>query len=91
MIQITKHLPLVLNILSACLNMSGTILMFYNTPKISSKVFIYRHEELVALEARDKLRNKMTRLGMLLLFIGFLVQLLALIISESSSITNANK
>ena len=69
-----------LNVLSASLNMAGAMLMFLNTPKVDSGTYLYEHEEMIEIEKRDERKNRFTRLGMMLLFVGFLLQLGALII-----------
>lgn len=78
------NLSFAINILSVCLNMTGTLLMFWNTPKVNSGTYIYDHEELIEIHKQDERKNKFTRFGMLLLFGGFLLQLVALILDHKN-------
>jgi hypothetical protein len=78
----SESIALWLNVLSACLNMSGALLMFFNTPKVDSQLYIYNKAEMAEIHKRDERMNKLTRFGMLLLFVGFLLQLGALVIPK---------
>ena len=67
----------IFNIIGLIINMVGAYLMYRNAPPVNSQTFLYRDEEMQKIIKRDKFKNKMSRNGMLLLFIGFLVQLVA--------------
>jgi len=71
--------PKLLNITGLIINISGTLLMFYYSPKIESRLFLYKNEEYIAKHKIDVFKNKMMRFGIILLFVGFLLQLTALI------------
>lgn len=68
----------ILNIIGLLLGMIGSFLMFINTPKISFRTIVYQKAERPIIEAKEKLMNQKLRAGMILLFIGFLLQLIAL-------------
>ena len=72
----------VLNLIGLTLGMAGAYLMYNFTPKISSGTFLYQEAELREKEKKDANKNKMVRNGMLLLFIGFIFQTVALLISN---------
>jgi len=67
----------IFNLIGLIINMVGAYLMYRNAPPVNSQTFLYRDEEMQKIIKRDKFKNKMSRNGMLLLFIGFLVQLVA--------------
>jgi hypothetical protein len=69
----------ILNLVALFINMIGAFMMYHYTPKISSGIFLYQEEQLLEKQKKDAYKNNMVRLGMLLLFIGFLFQLVALI------------
>jgi len=60
------------------MNIAGAFIMFLNTPKLNSRLYIGQSSEYKAMEKADKRRNQMMRLGIGLLVIGFLLQILAL-------------
>jgi hypothetical protein len=64
------------------INMAGAYMMFHFTPKIESRLFMYTEEEHRKMQQKDLLKNKMVRLGMLLLFIGFILQFAALFMTS---------
>jgi len=67
----------IFNLIGLIINMVGAYLMYRNAPPVNSQTVLYRDEEMQKIIKRDKFKNKMSRNGMLLLFIGFLVQLVA--------------
>lgn len=60
--------------------MIGALIMFYFSPKADSGTWIYMAAEAEKIKRRDRRKNNMIRNGMLLLFAGFLLQLIALFI-----------
>ncbi len=72
----------ILNLIGLVAGMTGAYLMYHFTPKISSGTFLYQEAEAREHKKRDAYKNKMVRNGMLLLFIGFLLQLVALLLSK---------
>ena len=71
---------LVFNVLGLLLNISGAGLMFWGSPKISSQVFLYNKSEKEGLQKIDKANNQKIRWGMILLFLGFVFQFIALFV-----------
>jgi len=70
----------IFNLIALAINMAGAYMMYHYTPKISSQLFLYTDAETESKRKRDAYKNKMVRIGMLLLFIGFLLQSIALFI-----------
>ena len=71
------------NILTASgllVGMVGAYLMFYFSPKVDSGTWLYQESEAEQIKRKDSRKNKMIRNGMLLLFAGFLLQLIALLL-----------
>lgn len=71
----------ILNLIALIISMAGSFLMFYFSPKVSSKTIIYRQEEMERINKRDARQNKMLQRGMLLLLIGFVLQAAAIFLS----------
>jgi len=67
----------IFNLTGLIINMVGAYLMYRNAPPVNSQIFFYQERELEQMAKRDKQKNKMSRYGMLLLFVGFLFQLVA--------------
>lgn len=70
----------ILNLIGLIINMAGAYMMYHYTSKIDSRLFMYTDEEYIKLHKKDLHKNKMVRLGMLLLFIGFIFQFAILLI-----------
>jgi len=70
----------ILNIAGLLTGMSGAYIMFYFSPKVDSGTWLYLESEADKIKKRDRQRNKMIRNGMLLLFAGFLLQLIAIFV-----------
>ncbi len=70
----------ILNLIGLIVNMVGAYLMYHYTPKLQSQFFLFTEGEYQKMKQQDVHKNKMIRLGMLLLFIGFLFQAIALFI-----------
>jgi len=66
----------VLNVTGMTINMIGGFLMFYYTPPVKSQMMLFQKSEYEEMHRRDVFQNTMVRLGMLLLFLGFLLQLI---------------
>jgi len=71
------NLQNIFNLSGMVVNMAGAYLMYRNAPPVNSQTFLYKHEEMQQIIKKDKYKNKMSRNGMLLLFIGFLLQSIA--------------
>lgn len=70
----------ILNIVGLVISMLGTFLMFYYSPKVESRFFLYQDQEYKAMHKKDNRKNKKIRFGMLLLFMGFLFQLISILL-----------
>ena len=69
-----------LNIIGLITNTLGAFLMFYYTPKVDSNTYLYNEDEQPEINGNDGSRNKWIRNGMIMLFIGFIIQLIALFV-----------
>ncbi len=69
-----------LNIFGLIFNISGAFLMFYFTPKVSFTTYLYDRSEHPKLKHSASRKNNLIRLGVFLLFAGFVLQFIALII-----------
>lgn len=71
------NLQNIFNLIGLVISMVGAYLMYRNAPPVNSQTFLYCDEEMEQIIKKDKFKNNMSRYGMLLLFIGFLFQLVA--------------
>jgi hypothetical protein len=71
------NLQNVFNLTGLVINMVGAYLMYRNAPPVNSQTHLYRASELQQMAKKDNQKNKMSRYGMLILFIGFLFQFIA--------------
>lgn len=67
-----------LNIIGLVIGLIGTYLMYHFSSKINSKTILYQRKEMEDVAKKDLLKNRMIRLGMILLVVSFLCQALAL-------------
>lgn len=65
------------NLLGLIAGFIGAAIMFYGTPKVLSGTFHGGHNK-----ERDKKGNRIIRIGMVLLTLGFLFQLIAMILTK---------
>ncbi len=72
----------ILNFIGLITGMAGAYLMYHFTPKANSRTFIYTRTEQEVITKKDVYKNKVVRFGMLLLFVGFLLQVVALLIRK---------
>lgn len=71
------NLQNIFNLTGLVINMVGAYLMYRNAPPVNSQTFLYQREEMQQMVKRDKQKNKLSRYGMMMLFIGFVLQLVA--------------
>jgi hypothetical protein len=71
----------IVNLIAMSINIMGAYLMFYFTPPINSQIYTYNRSEMPAKRKEDARKNKWQRGGMFLIFIGFLLQAIALFLS----------
>lgn len=74
------HLTFTLNVAGLTLNFMGTLLMFIAKPKVDVNAGQLPNEETLKELAAEKRNTKVFRFGMLVLSIGFLFQLISLVI-----------
>ena len=67
----------VFNVTGLIIGGLGALFVFINSPKIESNTYIYRRDELKELTKKDKRKNNIGRFGMLMVAIGFALQLVA--------------
>jgi len=70
-------ISLTINSIGLLLDIAGALLMYYNAQPINYSTYVYRDEELKVLALKAKKKNKRIKLGAILLFIGFMLQLFA--------------
>lgn len=68
-----------LNIIGLVINMAGAFMVYYHTPKIGFRTILYNKKEAKEREEATKITNQRISHGMLILFIGFFFQFIALI------------
>jgi hypothetical protein len=73
----------ILNLLALLISMAGSFLMFYFSPEVNSQTFVYDDEQQEIIKS-DARKNKLTRRGMLLLLIGFVIQSAAIFVSVAN-------
>jgi hypothetical protein len=66
------------NIIGLIINMSGSLMIYYYTPKAGFGTFVYNKSETKERKEIAKNLNQKIAQGMLILFVGFFVQLIAL-------------
>lgn len=69
-----------MNSFGLILDLIGAMFIFLNSPKISYAVILRSDEETIQLEKKARSRVRMTKIGALLLVIGFSLQLFSNII-----------
>jgi hypothetical protein len=74
----------ILNLLALLISMAGSFLMFYFSPEVNSQTFVYNDDEQQEIIKSDARKNKLTRRGMLLLLIGFILQAAAIFVSVAN-------
>ena len=71
------NLQNIFNLTGLVVNMIGAYMMYRNAPPVNSQTFLYQREEMQQINKKDKQKNLMSKYGMLLLFIGFIIQFIA--------------
>jgi hypothetical protein len=70
-----------INLIALFIGIIGSYLMFYFSPVVNSQTYLYQKSELAEIKKRDMRKNKMVRRGMFLLFIGFILQAIAIFLN----------
>lgn len=65
----------ILNNTGLCIDIIGVVLIFFNSPKITYNTYIYNDQELKELNKKASRKYRYARIGLLLLVIGFGMQL----------------
>lgn len=68
---------LIINSVGLLFDIAGALLMYFNAQPVSYQTYLYRREELKLLASKAKKKNQRMKLGAILLFTGFMLQLLA--------------
>ena len=58
------------------LGIIGALMIFFSSPKVSYSITIHKDEEYKNLSEKANHKNKLAKFGALILFIGFLFQLI---------------
>ena len=66
-----------LNIIGLALDVSGACLVFFNSPKTTYQTHMYQSSEIPELVKKADKQNNLAKFGFLLLFIGFMIQLIS--------------
>ena len=72
----------VLNLIGLILNIIGAYMMYRFSSKVNSQTILYTREEAEAIRKRDSYRNRLIRIGMLILSIGIITQLIAFFVKS---------
>jgi uncharacterized protein YjeT (DUF2065 family) len=64
----------ILSITGLALSLIGTVIVFIYSPKVNSVLLIHTDEETNRRAKKDKRKNKLGRLGLLLIVIGVILQ-----------------
>lgn len=67
-----------LNLLALLLNGLGSFFLYYYGQKVNSQTILYMKSEMPKIKERDAFRNKMIQRGMLLLFLGMILQAISI-------------
>jgi len=71
-----------INVVGLSIGFVGALLVFFNTPEANYNTYLYQHDEQAVLVKKASRTNKLARLGMLFIAIGFVLQLIGLVISD---------
>ncbi|MFH0893266.1 MAG: hypothetical protein V2A54_02420 [Bacteroidota bacterium] len=66
-----------LNLTGLVLSMAGALVAFVFTPQVDSTTYVSSIKESIRLKKKDKGKNKMIRLGMIIMSTGFICQVVA--------------
>lgn len=67
-------LPIILQLSGLLLDITGAIFIFLNSPKIEFNTYLFQEDELIELNKKAAKKHLYTKIGLLLLIIGFLAQ-----------------
>ncbi len=78
----------ILNVVGLCLDIAGALVMFYNTPHPTQEPMPKTVSSFLSAgwllwgKDQEKLEKKRVKIGMSLLIVGFVLQLIAVIIGQ---------
>ena len=75
----------IFNLIGLFIGMVGSYLMYANSSKVQSGTYIYTNAELIEMQRKDRRKNTLIRRGMLMIFVAFLLQCIALLLPNSST------
>ena len=70
-----------ISVIGLLIDISGACLMFFNTPKIDSHIYLFSRSEEKEIVKKANQKQERMRLGMILLIIGFVFQSLGVILN----------
>ena len=68
---------MILNMISILLTASGTVIMYFFTPKTDRQVYAYNKSEIPLRKKQDKKKNLRLKQGFYLILLGILFQIFA--------------
>jgi hypothetical protein len=71
------------NIFGLLLNLIGAVMMFYSTPVHSKRISFHEEDELKSILKKESNDRKNLKLGLLLMCLGFTIQLAVSIMEHS--------
>jgi hypothetical protein len=74
-----------LNIFGLLLNLIGAVIMFYSSPLHSKRISFHEEDELKSILKKETKDRKQMKLGLLLICLGFTVQLVVSIMDHSTT------
>jgi hypothetical protein len=72
-----------LNVIGILFNLTGAVIIFYNTPRHHKQISFREEEELTSILRRERNQRKLFKIGVLLLCLGFTFQAVSAIILQS--------
>ncbi len=64
-----------LQMLIIFLGLIGTFMVFYFSPQVDSRTFLYQSSEMIEIEKRDKRKRILAKRGMILVTSSFFIQI----------------
>ena len=74
---------LVLRLISLLLGVLGTILVFIGSPVNTGETYLYNASEINAIKNKNRRKNNLSKIGMILLLICFVIELTDIINANS--------
>ncbi len=74
------ELPTTLNLIGLSFDIAGALLVFFCTPKVDFNTYLYNKKDQDKIVRKARFKNRMMRLGIFLLVIGFSFQVCSIAI-----------